>query len=68
MALTALAVYGAPSPTRPWSVDLTILVGGFSVLYAVAMISGLQDRMLRQRKQDPAKPAVQDKEAVVLRA
>lgn len=44
VALLALALAGHVRPERPLAVDAVILVGGFAVLYAVALASGAIDR------------------------
>jgi hypothetical protein len=44
LALLALALFGAPSPARPWALDIGILVGGFAMLYGVALLSQELDR------------------------
>lgn len=44
IALIALALAGHPKPERPLMVDAVILVGGFALLYAVALASAALDR------------------------
>jgi hypothetical protein len=39
IALSALTVYGKATDTRPWSVDVSIVVGALMVLYVVAWTS-----------------------------
>jgi hypothetical protein len=59
VALTALALFGAADPSRPWSLDVLILVVGFAVLYAVALVSqSLDDRAAALRARLKARRAV----------
>jgi len=43
VALTALALFGAANPSRPWTLDVLILTVGFAVLYGVALVSQAVD-------------------------
>jgi hypothetical protein len=56
LALLALALFGAPTPTRSWGIDIGILVVSFGALYGVALVSQDMDqraaaakRRLRER-------------------
>ena len=51
-ALLALALFGAPSPSRSWWIDLLILVLGFGALVAVALLSQELDRQAAAAKRD----------------
>ena len=44
VALLALVFFGAPKPGRPLGIDVGILVGGFAILYATALVSQYLDR------------------------
>lgn len=44
LVLVALALVGAPTATRPWSVDVLLLLGCMAVLYSVALASRLVDQ------------------------
>jgi hypothetical protein len=50
VALLALAMFGAPQPARPWSVDLLILFVGFYGLWGVARVSLARDRRDAKRR------------------
>lgn len=39
LALSMLALFGTPTPQRPWAVDTALLVGGLVALYGVALVS-----------------------------
>jgi len=43
VALTALALFGAADPSRPWTLDVLILTAGFAVLYGVALVNQVID-------------------------
>lgn len=51
VALLALALAGEALPERPWSIDALILVGGFALLFAVALASDTIDRRVAARRQ-----------------
>ena len=39
IALLALALFGEPSPTRPWALDVALLAFAFAALLSVALVS-----------------------------
>lgn len=54
-ALLALALFGAPSPSRSGWIDLLILVLSFGALYAVALLSQELDRQAAEAKRSQIK-------------
>ena len=59
LALTALALFGAAKPSRPWTLDVLILTVGFAVLYGVALVSqAIDDRAAALRARLKARRAI----------
>ena len=54
-ALLALALFGAPTPSRSWWIDILILVLSFGALYAVALLSQELDRQAAAAKRGKLK-------------
>ena len=50
LALLALALFGLPTPTRSWGIDIGVLVVSFGVLWGVALVSQEMDRQAAAAK------------------
>jgi peptidoglycan/LPS O-acetylase OafA/YrhL len=55
LALLALALFGAPTPTRSVWIDVGIVVVSFAVLYGVALLSQELDRQAAARRKGRVK-------------